>query len=161
MVRAGTASCGTGLSCGRAFAALRRTPESFLPRSAFWVEEVPSPAPNGEYRAPSPNATSAQGPQAFVLHKPSGPLTPRARAVGPEHFGIVATAGAKSRSRFFLADFYGRTLLEPATRPHTRGDFQAATDRIRHAQQQHGLHDLVVAIERTGDYHRPVQRACH
>jgi transposase len=43
--------------------------------------------------------------------------------------------------------------------PHTRGDFQAAIDRLRQAIRQHDLRDLVVAIERTGDYHRPVQHA--
>ncbi len=109
-----------------------------------------------------PRPRTARPPKArkaFVLHKPNGQLTPRVQAVGPEHFGIVAIDCAKARSRYFLADFYGRVLLEPTRLPHTRGDFQAATDRIRHAQQQHGLHDLVVAIERTGDYHRPVQRA--
>src|SRR5712692_3153182 len=50
-------------------------------------------------------------------------------------------------------------LLEPTTLPHSRGDFQAAIDRIRQTMQQHDLKDLVVAIERTGEYHRPVQHA--
>jgi len=97
--------------------------------------------------------------KAFALQKPNGQLTPRVQAVGPEHFGIVAIDCAKARSRYLLADFYGRTLLEPATLPHTRGDFQTAIDRLRRAVQQHHLRDLVVAIERTGDYHRPVQLA--
>jgi transposase len=100
-----------------------------------------------------------KGRKAFVLQKPNGQLTARVQAVGPEHFGIVAIDCAKARSRYCLADFYGRVLLEPTTLPHTRGDFQAAIDRLRHAQQQHDLQDLVVAIERTGDYHRPVQLA--
>jgi transposase len=58
-----------------------------------------------------------------------------------------------------MADFYGRVLLEPTTVPHSRGDFQATVDRIRQAVSQHDLKDLVVAIERTGEYHRPVQLA--
>jgi transposase len=93
------------------------------------------------------------------LQKPNGQLVPRVQAVGPEHFGIVAIDCAKARSRYFLADFYGRTLLEPTTLPHDRGHFQAAVDRVRQAMQQHDLKDLVVAIERTGEYHRPVQHA--
>jgi len=97
--------------------------------------------------------------KAFVLQKPCGQLTPRVQAVGAEHFGIVAVDCAKARSRYFLADFYGRTLLEPATVAHNRGDFQAAIDRVRQAMRQHQLADLVVAIERTGEYHRPVQHA--
>ena len=104
-------------------------------------------------------ARPTRAPKAFVLQKPNGQLVPRVQAVGPEHFGIVAVDCAKARSRYFLADFYGRTLLEPTTLPHTRGDFQAAIDRIRQAMQQHDLRDLVVAIERTGEYHRPVQHA--
>ena len=34
-----------------------------------------------------------------------------------------------------------------------------AIDRVRAALTEHGLRDLVVAIERTGRYHRPVQDA--
>jgi transposase len=104
-------------------------------------------------------ARSCKATKAFVLQKPNGQLVPRVQAVGPEHFGIVAVDCAKARSRYLLADFYGRTLLEPATVAHNRGDFQAAIDRVRQAMQQHGLKDLVVAIERTGEYHRPVQHA--
>jgi transposase len=97
--------------------------------------------------------------KSFVLQKPNGQLLDRVRHVGPEHFGIVAFDCAKGRARYFLADFYGRTLLEPTTVPHTRGDFQAVSDRVRQAMGQHRLQDVVVAIERTGDYHRPVQLA--
>jgi transposase len=106
-------------------------------------------------RTPRP----AKARKAFVLQKPNGQLTPRVQAVGPEHFGIVAIDCAKARSRYFLADFYGRVLLEPTPLPHTRGDLQGAIDRLRQARQQHDLQDVVVAIERTGDYHRPVQQA--
>ena len=101
----------------------------------------------------------ARARKTFVLLKPNGQLVPRVQRVGPEHFGIVAIDCAKARSHYFLADFYGNTLLEPDTVHHTRGDFQAACDRIRQACQQHDLRDLVVAIERTGEYHRPVQQA--
>ncbi len=94
-----------------------------------------------------------------LLLKPHGDLSPRVQRVGPEHFGIVAIDCAKARSRYLLADFFGRPLLEPTTLPHSRGDFHAAIDRLRQAMRQHQLRDLVVAIELTGDYHRPVQRA--
>jgi transposase len=94
-----------------------------------------------------------------IVQKPRGEFTPRVQAVGPEHFGIVAVDAAKARSRWFLADFYGRVLIEPTTLPHTRGDFAAAIQRIRAAMQEHDLRDLIVAIERTGEYHRPVQLA--
>jgi transposase len=108
-------------------------------------------------RSATPRSAKALKP--FLLQKPNGQLVPRVQAVGPEHFGIVALDCAKARSRYLLADFYGRPLLEPTPLPHTRGDFQAAIDRLHRAMREHDLRDLVVAIERTGEYHRPVQRA--
>ncbi len=107
----------------------------------------------------APTARRRKAPKGFVLQKPNGQVTARVQAVGAEHFGIVAVDCAKARSRYFLADFYGRVLLEPATVEHNRGQLQAALDRLRQAMTQHQLHDLVVAIERTGEYHRPVQLA--
>jgi transposase len=63
------------------------------------------------------------------------------------------------RSRYLLTDFYGRPLLCPTPLPHTRGGFQTAINHLRHVIHKHQLLDVVVAIERTGEYHRPVQRA--
>jgi transposase len=93
------------------------------------------------------------------LQNPNGRRTPRVQAVGPEHFALVCFDCAKARSRYLLADFYGTVYLEPTTVPYTRGDFAAAIDRIRQAVVEHDLRDLVVAVESTGEYHRPVQRA--
>ena len=107
----------------------------------------------------SATARRPKTPKGFVLQKPNGLLLDRVRKVGPEHFGIVAVDCAKARSRYFLADFYGRVLLEPATVSHHRGDFQAVIDRVRQTCEQQQLHDLVVALERTGEYHRPLQLA--
>src|ERR1700693_3555373 len=107
----------------------------------------------------SPSASRPRARKGFVLQKPNGQLVSRVQQVGPEHFGIVAVDGAKARSRYFIADFYGRVRLEPTTLPHSRGDFQASVDQIRQAVRQHDLKDVVVAIERTGEYHRPVQLA--
>jgi transposase len=107
-------------------------------------------------------SAAARPPKArkpFQLQKPNGQLVPRVQKVGPEHFGIVAVDCAKARSKWLLADFYGQVLRAPATLPHTRGDLQAAVDRLRQAMQEHDLRDLVVLIELTGEYHRPVQRA--
>ncbi len=93
------------------------------------------------------------------VQKPQGRFSERVQVVGPEHFGIVCIDCAKARSRYMLADFYGNYLLEPTTLIHSRGHFAAAVDRIRQAQTEHDLRDLIVVIERTGEYHRPVQRA--
>src|SRR5437016_10114493 len=90
--------------------------------------------------------------------KPKGVLHPRVQQVGPEHFGIVCFDPAKARSKFFLADFYGRVLLPPTTVAHNRPDLDAAVAHVRAAFATHQLRDGLVAIERSGRYHRLVQR---
>jgi transposase len=97
--------------------------------------------------------------QTHLIHKPRGVLHPRVQAVGPEHFGIVSVDCAKARSKWMLADFYGRVLVPPTVVEHTRAGFEAALRALRDAIGRHALKDLIVAVERTGRYHRPVQRA--
>jgi transposase len=96
---------------------------------------------------------------APALGKPRGVLHPRVQQVGPEHFGIVCFDPAKARSKFLLADFYGRTLIPPTLVEHNRPALDAAVAQVRQAFADHQLGDGVVAIERTGRYHRLVQRA--
>ena len=91
--------------------------------------------------------------------KPSGSIHPRVQKVGPEHFGIVAVDCAKARSKWMLTDFYGNILISPTTVEYTRQGLGDFTARIRRAMTDHDLPDLIVAIERTGNYHRPLQRA--
>jgi len=94
-----------------------------------------------------------------VLGKPNGVIQPRVQAVGPERFGIVAVDCAKARSKWMLCDFYGKVLLPPAVVEHERVALELATLQLKEACQRHGLRDHVVAVEMTGTYHRPVQRA--
>jgi len=106
-------------------------------------------------------ATRTRRPvRKYLIQKPNGQVTQRVQAVGPEHFGVFCFDCAKARSKFMLADFYGTVLLAPQVVPHSRGHLQSALDQLRKAVDQHGLRDMIVAIERTGEYHRPVQRAC-
>jgi transposase len=91
--------------------------------------------------------------------KPSGSIHPRVQAAGPEHFGIVAVDCAKARSKWLLADFYGNVLIQPTPVEHTRPGLDDFTAHIRRAMTDHHLRDAIVAIERTGHYHRPIQRA--
>ncbi|MBV9123668.1 MAG: transposase, partial [Planctomycetes bacterium] len=92
------------------------------------------------------------------LGKPHGVLHPRVQQVGPEHFGIVCFDPAKTRSKFLLADFYGRVLIPPTWVEHNRPALDSAVAQIRQAFTGHQLRDGIVAIERTGRYHRLVQR---
>jgi transposase len=93
------------------------------------------------------------------VSKPRGVLHPRVQQVGPDRFGIVCFDCAKLRSKFLLADFYGRVLIPPTVVAHTRPDLDAALARIRDAFAHHQLRDGLVTIERTGRYHRVVQRS--
>jgi len=93
-----------------------------------------------------------------VFQKPRGVLHPRVQAVGPEHFAIVCVDCAKARSKMMLADFYGRVLIEPTTIAHDRFSLDAAVRSVRDAMAQHKLKDGIVVVERTGRYHKVVQR---
>jgi len=97
---------------------------------------------------PQPRSTRpAKARKDFVLQKPNGGTSDHAsNRVGPEHFGIVAVDCATVRSRYFLADFYGRVVLEPTTLSHSRGDLQPADNLVNcnhyfraRAQQQVGV----------------------
>jgi len=104
-------------------------------------------------------SASRRSRKTVLVQKPSGVLSGRVQAVGPERFGVVAVDVSKPRMKMMLCNFYGTCLIPPTEFDQSKGGLHAAVDAIRHAQQQAGLKDLVVAIERTGEYHRPVQRA--
>ena len=84
--------------------------------------------------------------------KPSGSLHPRVQKVGPEHFGIVAVDCAKARSKWMLADFYGKILIPPTEVEHNRVELECAIRQVREALATHGIKDCLVAVERTGEY---------
>ena len=94
-----------------------------------------------------------------ILGKPNGVIQPRVQAVGPERFGVVAVDCAKARSKWMLCDFYGKVLVPPTSVEHQRAQLQAAVLQLREACRRHDLRDHLVAVEMTGTYHRPVQRA--
>jgi len=92
------------------------------------------------------------------VHKANGIIHPRVQRVGPEHFGIVCVDPAKARSYWMLADFYGKILVDKSVMEHTRLGFDQALQVLRKAIEQHGILDLTVSIERTGNYHVPPKR---
>jgi transposase len=109
--------------------------------------------------AVSAQSRRRRGQHRHEVHKPAGVLHPRVEKVGPQHFGVVSVDCAKARSKWMLADFFGKVLIEPVEVAHTQAGFRAAIERLRQAVQEHQLDDLVVAVERTGLYHQPVKRA--
>ena len=94
------------------------------------------------------------------LHKPRGVIDKRVEAGGPKHFGIVSVDCAKARSKWMLCDFYGKVHVPPSEVEHQQTGFRQALAQLDHAQQQHHIQDLLIAVERTGNYHLPVKRAC-
>jgi len=105
------------------------------------------------------NSRKSRTIRPAVLGKPNGVIQHRVQAVGPERFGVVAVDCAKARSKWMLCDFYGNVLIPPTVVEHGRAALQIAAYQLREACQKHDLRDHVVAVEMTGVYHRPVQRA--
>lgn len=93
------------------------------------------------------------------IGKPNGQIQERVQVVGPEHFGIVAVDCAKRRSKWMLCDFYGKVIVEPTEVEHTTGGLRTMTQRVAEVCKSDGLTDMIVAVEMTGIYHKPVQRA--
>ncbi len=103
--------------------------------------------------------TARRSRRPTSVAKPSGSIHPGVQKVGPEHFGIVAVDCVKYRSKWMLTDFYGNIFIEPTVVEHTRRGLDDFAARIHRAMADHDLRDLIVAIERTGNYHAPVKRA--
>ncbi len=93
------------------------------------------------------------------LHKPSGVIGPRVKKVGAEKFAIVCIDPAKHRSDWMMADYFGNLLVEQQTLEHQAAFFKLAVAQIREAQRQHDIQDMIVVVERTGNYHLAPKRA--
>ncbi len=93
------------------------------------------------------------------LRKPNGVISPRVQQVGGEHFAIVCVDPAKHRSEWMMADYFGNVLIPPQTLEHQGPFFKAAIELIRQTGQQHHIEDMIVAVERTGNYYLPPKRA--
>jgi len=94
-----------------------------------------------------------------TLQKPNGILGPRVQKVGGERFAIVCVDPAKHRSEWMMADYFGNLLIEPRTLEHRAANFKLAVELIRQAQQEHGIEDTLVVVERTGTYYLSAKRA--
>jgi hypothetical protein len=93
------------------------------------------------------------------LQKPNGVIAPRVKNVGGERFAIVCVDPAKHRSEWMMADYFGNLLIQPRTLEHQAAFFKAAVELVREVQQQHGIQDSIVVVERTGNYYLAPKRA--
>jgi len=82
----------------------------------------------------------------------------RVRRVGPDKFGILAVDSSKKRFEVLLTDFYGHVLMKQRTIPNTRSGMNYISMLLKEQQKSHALKEIVVGIERTGRYHRPIRR---
>ena len=89
------------------------------------------------------------------LQKPNGVISPRVQKVGGERFAIVCIDPAKHRSEWMMADYFGNILIQPQTLEHQGPFFKSAVERIRQAQQEHHIQDMIIVVERTGNYYLP------
>ena len=96
---------------------------------------------------------------AAVMGKPSGQIQERVKQAGPECFGIVSVDCARDRSKWMLADFYGRVLIPPENVEHRRCEIQLALLKLRQAIEKHAIKDTIVAVEMTGTYDQIISRA--
>ena len=103
--------------------------------------------------------SSNRSRKPFQILKPTGALTSRVQLVGPQHFGILVVDPAKDRSKFAFSNFYGEVLIEPFWVAHTKPMIQEAIVTIQQTIEAKHIKDLVVSIEMTGTYHRPILRA--
>ena len=93
------------------------------------------------------------------VQKPSGVIGPRVAKVGGDRFAIVCVDPAKHRSDWMMADYFGNVLIERQKLEHQAAFFKLAVAQICEARQQHNIQDMIVVVERTGNYHLPPKRA--
>jgi transposase len=87
-------------------------------------------------------------------------LRQRVRKIGGDKFGVLVVDSSKKNGEFWLTDFYGEPMWdESRTFPITRGHLDQMVNAVGGSCRELGLKDLVVGIEQTGRYHRPIKRA--
>lgn len=87
-------------------------------------------------------------------------LRQRVRKIGGDKFGVLVVDSSKKNAEIWLTDFYGEPVWdESRTVPITRGHLDHMVNVVAGSCREHGFKDLVVGIEQTGRYHRPVKRA--
>lgn len=104
------------------------------------------------------NARRNSSKKRFI-GKPAGIIQERVENAGPSRFAIISVDCAKRRSKWMLCDFFGRVIIEPTEVEHQRGTLEAMIMRVNEVCEAEGIVDSIVAVEMTGVYHRPVQRA--
>jgi len=96
-------------------------------------------------------------PTVLHVQRGSASLAERVRKVGADHFGILAVDCHKDRFAVLLANFHGQVLMDLRVVENTGPELASLVEEVKRQAERHGLADLVVALERTGRYYRPIQ----
>jgi len=107
----------------------------------------------------SNRSSRKNSPKRRYVGKPTGIIQDRVQKVSPARFGVVSIDCAKRRSKWMLCDYFGRVIIEPKKVEHHRGSLEAMVEQVNAACEAEGIVDSIVAVEMTGVYHRPIQRA--
>jgi transposase len=78
-------------------------------------------------------------------------------SVPPERLGILAVDPAKDHCSVCLGNVRAKILVPPFDVAYRKSALEGLVETMRTACEDHGLQDLVVAIERTGSYYYPVR----
>ncbi len=105
------------------------------------------------------NGKKCSSSKRRFIGKPAGIIQERVEKVGPTRFAVISVDCAKRRSKWMLCDFFGRVIIEPIEVEHQRGTLDAMIMRVNKACEAEGIVDSIVAVEMTGVYHRPIQKA--
>lgn len=101
----------------------------------------------------------SEGKKTRYIGKPSGVIQDRIERAGPKHFGVISVDCAKRRSKWMMCNFFGQVIVEPTNVDHNAGAMACMISAARHAIQLNHITDVIVAIEMTGVYHRPIMNA--
>ncbi len=125
-----------------------------FPPSPLWRIQMPY-----QVKANRRRQSKSKPRPRLSLQKANGVISPRVQKVGGERFAIVCVDPAKHRSEWMMADYFGNLFIEPQTVEHQASSFKLAIDLIRQTKQQHNIRDMIVVVERTGNYYLPPKRA--
>ncbi len=93
-------------------------------------------------------------------HKgPDDSLRQRVSKIGGEKFGVLVVDSSKKNAEVWLTDFFGNPVWDEShTYSITKGQMSEMVKDVDRSCRENRFKALVVGIEMTGRYHRPIKR---
>ena len=92
------------------------------------------------------------------VHKADGSYLQRVKQAGPKRSAFLVVDPAKKRHRVLLANWYSEPLMETLTIENTKQGLERLVAIVKAECEEHKIKELVVGVERTGRYYKPVYR---